>query len=185
MIFLVDRGDWDVIVSSGKDGILITDRHLLDEDYEWYWVKDMGDKHMLGKLRLKDPVMTSIDKIDNQQVLAVSSSSRNALKRTLLPFAPKWKKEVDAITLSKFHVIEVEKYWCAGCGSVNLEYLKKAIHYDQLPFRCFDCGLEFYTKDLDEGSPRVKNARLEERYHRGNIKKIPSDQEAVIAITGQ
>lgn len=186
MIFLVDRDGWNVAVKSGKNGILIIDRHLLDEEgREWHWVKDMGERHLLGKVELNYPVMTSISEIDNQQVLSVHSPSRYALKRMLLPFAPLWKKEVEAITVAKFRVVELERYWCSGCGSVNLEYLKKALHDDQLPFRCFNCELEFYTKDLDEGSPRVKNATLEGRYCKENVKKIPLDQEAVVAVIGE
>ncbi len=184
MIFLVDRSDWDAIVKSKKEGILIIDRHLLEEHYEWHRIKDMGAKRFLGKVEIYDLIMTRIADIDNKQVLATNFPSRNALKRILLPFAPKWKKDVDAITVTKFRVIETENYWCSGCDSVNLEYLKKPIYADQLPFRCFDCKLEFYTQDLEEGSPRVKNAKLEARYCEKRINKIPVGHEGVVAAVG-
>lgn len=108
MIFLVNRDDWNIIIKSGKEGVFIIDGHLIEDDYEWYLVEDIGGRHLLGKVKLLDRMLTNIAKVNNQQVVEVGFPSRNALKRILLPFAPEWRKKVEAITVVKFRVMEAK-----------------------------------------------------------------------------
>jgi hypothetical protein len=189
MIFLVDRDEWDVIVKFGK-GILIIDRHLFfDEDYEWHAVKDLGGKHLLGKIEFNDPLMTSVDKISNSHVSAVHSYSRSDLKRMLLPFAPKWHKEVAPITVINFHILEAERYWCPSCGSINLSLMKANkfwLHWllRRLKFQCLDCN-KFSLQKNESGWQLRSVKNLISHYGPENIRSIPPGQSEVVAVIGR
>lgn len=187
MIFLVDRDDWNEIVGSGMGGILIIDRHLLDDDYEWHQVRDMGSKHLLGKVEISDKALTSIAEVGNQQVQEVGFPSRNALKRMLLPFAPRWQKEVDPITVINFRVLEVENHWCPSCGSVNLSLTKSRKFWlwwwlvRRLEMQCLNCK-EF---SLQKNQSGWRWREIVSRYRPENVKSIPSDQSEVVAVIGR
>jgi hypothetical protein len=185
MIILLDGNVWEKMAEpflkgSPKSGTLILQGHLPDSQF-FHWVKDIGGKKLLGRVELSHLVQTNMAKINPQHVKASGFPSKEFLRRTFLTFS----KNISAITVAEIRIVEVERYWCPNCLSVNLEFLKKNIIGDKLPFSCFDCGEEFYLKDLEEGNLRVKLTRLKKRYCQAEIKKIPSDQQTVVALAGE
>lgn len=187
MIILLDRNIWEKLVKFVerdivKSGTLILQDHLHDSQF-LHWVKDMGGKRVLGVVELAYLSRTDIDEISPRYVKAAGFPSKETLKRIFLTFS----KEVSAITVAEMRIAEIERYWCPGpeCQSVNLNFLNKDIFKDQLPFSCFDCGVEFYTPNREEGSRRITLAWLEKRYCQDKIKRIPASQQAVIAIAGE
>jgi len=192
MIIKLDANVWEKLAEFfGKrdirSGTVIIEKHLIG-DHHLHWACDLGGKKLLdrgkllGRVELTNILPTSMLSIRKEQVKAAGVESKEFLNRTFLTVLG---RRVDAITVAKMRIVEIERYWCTKCQSVNLDFLKKDISNDQLPFSCFDCENEFYTPDKDEGSPRVKNAKLEERYCREKIKRIPVDQQAVLAIVGE
>lgn len=185
MIILLDGDVWEEMVLSiekgtPRSGTLIIEKHLPDSQF-LHWAKELGGKRILGMVELARLNWTDIDEISPRQVKAAGFPSREILKRTFLTFS----KDISAVTVAEMKVAEVEKYWCPECLGVNLNFLNKNIHGNQLPFSCFDCGKEFYTADNDFGSPRIKNVKLAERYCEERIKRIPLDQQAVVAVAGE
>ena len=185
MIILLDGNVWEKMAElflkgSPKSGTLILQGHLHDSQFI-HWVKGMGGKRLLGMVDLAYLSRTEIDEISPRYVKASGFPSKEILKRTFLTFS----KDISAVTVAEMRVSEIEKYWCPKCDGVNLRYLTKNIHANQLPFYCFVCKEEFYTPDNDFGSPRIKNAKLGARYCEERIKMIPNDQLAVIAVAGE
>ena len=185
MIILLDRNIWEKLAEpflkgSPKSGTLILQGHLHDSQFI-HWVKDLGGKRLLGTVELTYLSRTEIDEISLRYVKASGFPSKEFLRRTFLTFS----KNISAITVAEMRIDEVEKYWCPKCDGVNLKYLTKNLHANQLPFYCFDCQEEFYTPDKDFGSPRIKNVKLAQRYCEERIKRIPLGQQVVIAVVGE
>lgn len=186
MIILLDGNVWEKLAEffekrDIRSGTIIIEKHLIG-DRHLHWVCDFGGKKLLGRVELNNILPTNMSSIHKEQVKAAGIGSKELLNRTFLTVLG---RRIDAITVAKMRIVEIEKYWCSKCLSVNLDFLKKDIFNNQLPFYCFDCKEEFYTADKDDGSPRIKNVRLETRYRKENIKKIPSDQQAVLAVVGE
>ncbi len=188
MIILLDGNVWEKLAEffekkDIKSGTVIIEKHLIG-DHHLHWVCDLGGKKLLGRVELTNILQTNMPSIRKEQVKAAGVGSKELLNRTFLTVLG---RRIDAITVAKMRIVEIERYWCQNpeCFSVNLIFLKKDIFNDQLPFSCFDCGNEFYTPDKEEGSPRVKNAKLEKRYCQKEIKKIPAGQEKVLAVVGE
>lgn len=199
MIVVLDGNIWEKLVDSIERGIvkngsgtIIIERHLID-DGVLHWVCNIGGKKgegrkLLGRVELNSIKPTDISLIKDKHVKAAGFGPKEFLKRTFAScLGYELAREIGPITVAQFKVVEAERYWCLNpeCISVNLNFLNKDIFNNQLPFSCFDCGREFYTKDLDFGSPRIKNAKLSERYSKDNIKKIPMDQQIVMAVAGE
>jgi len=190
MIILLDGNVWEKLAEffEKKDirsGTVIIEKHFID-DHHLHWVCDLGAKKLLGRVELTSIIHTEISSIHERHVKAAGFGSKEILKRTFAScLGYQLAKELNLITVAQMRITEAERYWCPKCQSVNLDFLKKDIFKDQLPFSCFDCANEFYTPDKDEGSPRVKNAKLEKRYCQKEIKKIPAGQEKVLALVGE
>lgn len=163
-------------------GTIILKGHLIDSQF-LHWVKDIGNQKLLGRVELSCPIWEKIDYVYPSHIKAAGFPSRQSLKRTLLMFS----KVVDDITVVEMKIAEIEKYWCSNskCCSVNLKFLTKERPGGQIPFTCFDCNKEFYTPDKDGDNPLRGNAWLTRRYRREEIKKIPADQQTVIAVAGE
>lgn len=190
MIILLDGNVWEKLVEffekrDLRSGTVIIEKHLID-DHHLHWVCDLGGKKLLGKAELTSIIHTNMSSIREKHVRGVGFGSKEVLKRAFAAhLGYQLAREINLITVARMKIAEIERYWCPKCQSVNLEYLKKNILGKQLPFSCFDCGEEFYTEDKDFGSPRIKNAKLEERYYKERMKKIPADQQVVLAIVGE
>jgi len=186
MIILLDGNVWEKLAEfyEKKDirsGTVIIEKHLIGDHY-LHWVCDLGGKKLLGRVELTNILQTNMPSIHKEQVKAAGVGSKELLNRTFLTVLG---RRIDAITVAKMRIVEIERYWCPECQSVNLDFLKKDIFKDRLPFTCFDCRESFYLDDKDEGSPRVKNSKLEKRYCQKEIKKIPAGQENVLAVVGE
>jgi hypothetical protein len=190
MIILLDGNVWEKLAEFfengiSKSGTVILERHFID-DHNLHWVYDLTGKKLLGRLELTSIIHTKISSIHEKHVKAAGFGSKEMLKRTFaLCLGYQLAREVNLITVAQMKIAEIERYSCPKCFSTNLDYITKNIFGNQLPFSCFDCGKEFYTEDKDEGSPRIKNARLEKRYCQKEIKKIPAGQEKVLAVVGE
>jgi len=169
-----------------QKGTIILEKHLIDDGSVLHWVEDVMGSKLLGRVELTLPIHTQMSDIHPRHVKAAGFGSKEVLKRSLANYLGyQLAREINSITVAQMGVADVERYWCPKCQSVNLEYLKKNILGKQLPFSCFDCRESFYLDDKDDGSPRIKNAKLEKRYCREKIKRIPVGQQAVLAIVGE
>ena len=190
MIILLDGNVWQRLAEfyekrDIRSGTVIVEKHFIDDHY-LHWVCGLAGKKLLGRVELTSIIHTNMSSIHEKHVKAAGFGSKEMLKRTFATcLGYQSAREIDLITVAQMKIAEIERYWCPKCQSVNLEYSKKNILGKQLPFGCFDCGEEFYTEDKDFGSPRIKNAKLEERYCNARMKKIPVDQQAVLAIVGE
>jgi len=192
MILLLDGNVWEKLAEfyekrEPRSGTVIVERHFIN-DHHLHWVCDLGAKKLLGRVELSSIIHTNISSIHEKHVKAAGFGSKEILKRTFATcLGYHIARDINLITVAKMRIVEIERYWCPSpkCQSVNLDFLKKDIFKDQLPFACFDCGEEFYTADKDEGSPRVKNSKLEKRYCQKEIKNIPAGQEKVLTIVGE
>ena len=195
MIIVMDANVWGKLAEFFEEkiaanGTVILERHLIDDNI-LHWVCNLGGNKeegriLLGRVELNFLSHTTMTSINEKYVKAAGFGSKELLKRVFAShLGYKLARGLNHVTVAQMKVIEVERYWCPKCFSTNLDYLKKNILGNQLPFGCFDCGEEFYTEDKDFGSPRIKNAKLGERYCKARIKKIPVDQQVVLAIVGE
>lgn len=196
MIILMDGNVWEKLAYSfergiSRSGTVILEKHLID-DGMLHWVCDLGGmdgegRRLLGRVELNSIIPTDISDIKQKYAKAAGFESKEFLKRTFAACIGRPAREIGPITVAEMKIFEVERYWCTNpeCLSVNLNFLNKNIFKDQLPFACLNCGTEFYTPDKDFGSPRIKNAKLGSRYRQEEIKKIPADQQKVLAIAGE
>lgn len=209
MVIILDGNVWQKLVGLMEKnilskGIIILERHFIDEPI-LHWVKDLSgtkllgnpklidNSKLLGRVELAEISHTTMSFLTEKHVRAAGFGSKEVLKRAFASYLGyQLAKELNHITIARMKIAEVERYWCPKCISVNLDFLKKNITADRssgntyLPFRCFECGEEFYTQDLEENSPPwIKHPKLEKRYCQEEIKKIPADQEPVLAVVGE
>lgn len=203
MVIILDANVWQKLVELMERGIpskgtIILEKHYIERPI-LHWVKDLSgttllgkpkltnNSKLLGRVELVEVSHTTISSISKEQANAAGFGSKESLKRVFASYLGyPLAKELDIVTIAQLKIVEVEKYWCAGCSSVNLDFLKKNIVLKQLPFGCFDCGIEFYTDDMEKDSPPwTKFPKLEKRYCEEEIKKIPADQEPVLAVVGE
>lgn len=195
MIIVMDANVWEKLAEFferriAANGTVILERHFIDDNV-LHWACNFGGneeegRRLLGRVELSSFSHTTMTSINEKHVKAAGFGSKEVLKRAFAShLGYQLARELNHVTVAQIKIAEVERYWCPKCQSTNLDFLKKNIHGNQLPFFCFDCEEEFYTLDKDDGSPRIKNAKIEKRYCREEIKKIPVDQQEILAVVGE